>query len=230
MVSELLQSNENFFIFVYGISFIVIGFAIVFKRREIAHFDLTDSFAFLAAFGFLHGFSDLLPLAASIKSLTLQQVKWLSVVKLVTAVISFQFLVYFAFVELAEPKNRLKYFLISLPFGVAINYTVSVNSISNINMAFLVSSYLLGLPSCLFAAASFYRLSTRFRSIGMPLLGQDFAMLGVIFLSYGLLKVWPVYTSFSVVQASGIPVLMLRSLTALIGAFFIVRVLGNFKV
>lgn len=229
MLTDLLESNTDFFILVYGMSFFVISIGIIAKQSEIAHFNLTDSFTVLAVFGLLHGVSDLMPLVSDILRLSSGLLRELSIAKLVIGIISFQFLAYFALMELADAKNRLQYFFMASPIVIAIHYLIAANITTDVRLAYTVSSYFFAIPSSLLAAASFGRLSARFRQIDMLSLSRDFLVLAAVFLAFAALKTLPVYSSFGEIEVSGVPVLILRSLTAFIGAFFIIRVLSAFK-
>lgn len=222
--------NVNFLILIYGLSFFVISIGILVKRREIAHFGLTDSFLVLAIFGVFHGVADLMPLLPRLVVMSAQTTDAFRIAKLLVSILSFQFLFYFAFIELTSSDIRLRWFIYLSPFVIGLHYLIAANMLQNVNVAYQLTAYLLAMPGSLLAGLGFVRLSARFRALEMPHLATDLLILAAVFVVFGILKFWPVYSGFGVFGTWGLVILILRTAAALVSAFFVVRVLGAFRV
>ncbi len=229
-LSEILSNtNVSFIQFLYGVSFITIAGGILLKRREIAHFGLTDSFVVLAVFGIFHGLADLLPLFPMNFELPATLVSNLSVGRLLVSILSFQFLLYFAFVELTRPEIRLRWLLYLSPLVIGVHYVIAANMLVNLRIAYRITGVFLAFPSSLLASMAFAKLSSRFRAIDVPHLARDFLVLSAAFVAFGLLKLWPTYSSLGVLTPEGVLILMARALLAMTSAIYVVKALSAFK-
>lgn len=229
MTMDWLDTNINFFILIYGLSFFSIPIAIFHKRWEIAHFNLTDNFIGLAAFGALHGIADLMPLIPRYLDLAQQQIKYVATAKIFVDMISYQFLAHFAVAELTDQKTRLKTLFLFSPVVITIYFFVGMTIVYSTKQAYYASLYLLALPSIALAVVSFLSLSKRFRDVDMHLLARDLFALALVFLIYALTKLWPAYSSFGVMLPSGALPMVFRAATAFAAALLTARALNAFK-
>ncbi len=226
---DWLDSNINYIILIYGLSFFSIPIGIFLKRREIAHFNLTDNFMGLAAFGALHGIADLMHLIPSYIDLSHLQIKYVAAIKILVDMISFQFLAHFAVAELTDQKTRYKTFFILSPAVISVYFIVGMTIVNSTKQAFYASLYLIALPSIALAVVSFLSLSKRFFAIDANSLGKNFFSLAVIFMLYALTKLWPVYSSFGVIHSKGALPMLFRTAIAFTAALLTARVLNAFK-
>ena len=55
MVRNIFTNNQEIIIFIYGLTFFVMGLAIALQSHHSSHLDLAHNLNWLAAFGFVHG-------------------------------------------------------------------------------------------------------------------------------------------------------------------------------
>ena len=55
-LTEFFELNREIILFVYGLVFFILGFAIVLQTRQSSRLDLARNLRWLAAFGIAHGF------------------------------------------------------------------------------------------------------------------------------------------------------------------------------
>ncbi len=66
--------NRDIFIFIYGLTFLVLGLAIALQSRHSSRLDLARNLSWLAAFGFTHGLHELGDLFIPIQKPTIKAI------------------------------------------------------------------------------------------------------------------------------------------------------------
>ncbi len=234
---------------VYGLAFYSMGLALLLEGRRGSDLRLRRALRPLAAFAFLHAFSEwieaydrlgLLPGQGAAPSL------WNAIL---LAILAFSFLSLAAFGAqlLAADENRRRLSLL-VPIVLAaiwgIGLLVFRNYFSLGGGLFEASEawtrYIIAVPASLLAAAGLVAQQRAFRRAGMVRFGRDCLWAAIAFVWYGLIG--QVFVPMSPLPPSnvinqelflstfGFPVQLLRAAAAVIIAIFVTRVLRSFDV
>src|SRR5512141_1834173 len=57
-LTDFFNLNRDIILFIYGLVFFILGFAIILQARQSSRLDLARSLRWLAAFGILHAFNE----------------------------------------------------------------------------------------------------------------------------------------------------------------------------
>lgn len=114
--------NRPIIIFVYGLTFFVLGLAIALQSRRYSRLDLARSLPWLAAFGFAHGFTEWGDLFVPIQStwVSLPELTLLQSVQLLLLASSFACLFEFG-VTILRPSRQTR-LLHALPLGLLVGW------------------------------------------------------------------------------------------------------------
>lgn len=244
---EFFFVNRPIVLFVYGLTFFVMGFAVFLQSRRHSRLRLARDLYWLAAFGTLHGVHEwgamFIPIQASYTPRVF--IDLLQTIQVILLALSFVCLLMFGAVTLERRYPRLKKFVVIVAviwgagFWLAFYFQPTIESwhlLSNV-----WARYLLGLPGSLLAAYGLhYQAQTDIAPLNVRHIYQTLRFAGGALLAYGFfggLIVPPVdffpasllnYRLFE--EGIGIPVQVLRSCTGLILAVTIIRALEIFEI
>lgn len=244
---EFFFVNRPIVLFVYGLTFFVMGFAVFLQSRRYSRLRLARDLYWLAAFGILHGVHEwgamFIPIQASYTPRVF--IDLLQTIQVVLLALSFVCLLMFGAVTLERRYPWLKKFVVIVAviwgagFWLAYYFQPTIESwhlLSNV-----WARYLLGLPGSLLAAYGLrYQAQTDIAPLNIRHIYQTLRFAGGALLAYaffGGLIVPPAdffpasilnYRLFE--EGLGIPVQVLRSFTGLILAVTIIRALEIFEI
>lgn len=246
-IREFFSINYTNVLFVYGLTFFLMGFAIFLQSRRHSRLTLARDLRWLAAFGVIHGLHEwgeiFIPIQMSyMPASTIQLLETLQVILLA---VSFMCLLIFGAVTLGElaPWLIKAVILLGIVWGagwivslMVVDYVPGWNILSNI-----WARYLLCLPGSLLAAAGLvYQSRTRIIPLKIGHAHQALYLAALLLVGYacfaGLVvpddDFFPAnvlnYSLFS--QALGIPVQVSRSFLGFFLALVIIRALEVFEV
>jgi signal transduction histidine kinase len=247
-LSEFFNLNREIILFVYGLVFFILGFAIVLQARQSSRLDLARSLRWLAAFGITHAFNEwgdlFIPIQSHYLSPILVNLLW--VIQLLLLGISFACLFEFG-VAVLRPLGRARWlhgfaagiFLawIFVIFFLVLPLTPDEQTWHQVSSA--LARYFIGFPGGLLAAYGL-RVHTlqRIKPLNVPIIVRTLRFAGFSLGIYAVLAglIVPQVPFFpgnllntqTFTQAIGIPVLVFRSLISLIIAVAIIRALEVF--
>jgi signal transduction histidine kinase len=245
---EFFQLNRELILFVYGLGFFILGFAIILQARQSSRLDLARSLQWLAAFGITHAFNEWGDLFIPIQAGYLSQValRALNVLQLILLAVSFACLFEFG-VAVLNPSGRARW-LHSLAGGLLLGWTFLVfffllplvpDKLVWHDTANALARYLIGFPGGMLAAYGL-RLHTlqRIKPINVPSIVRNLQIAGISLGIYALLGglIPPPVPFFpgsllnteSFEQIVGVPAVVFRSLISLIIAVAVIRALEVF--
>lgn len=249
-LSEFFEINHQIILFIYGLVFFVLGFAIILQTRQSSRLELARSLRWLAAFGITHGFFEWGDLFIPIQAGYLSQptMNFLYSAHLLLLAISFTFLFEFGLTVL-RPHKRTRWFHGLSPAlltgWLIVSFMILPATMTNENLihntANALSRYFIGFPGGLLAA---YGLRThtlqRIRPLNVPQIVRTFRVAGVslgIYAVLGGLIPPPVHffpgnlvNTATFTAMIGIPPWIFRSVIATVIAFTIIRALEVFDV
>jgi signal transduction histidine kinase len=243
------QTTFLFVYFFYGLSFFTMSVVISLEVRRCSDSRLRLALYFLAGFGIIHGafeWMDLFQNMCSLATALRGSLSWESL-HLVILAISFVLLSIFGSTLLTPKENNLR-INVFVPLILVFVWSVGLLILSRnfpLSAGFwqvgdVWTRYVLAIPSALLACLGLIMQQREFRRVGMAQFGQDSLWAAVAFGWYGL--VGQVFTSPSplppsnvlntalFMQVFGFPVQILRALSALAVAVFVIRFLRSFEV
>lgn len=217
----------------YSLGFFVIFLAIMLQRGYTAHFELADSFMFLAGFGLMHGIGDFLVVLPSILGNVRDFEPTIRLISKYFNAVSFMFLYLFGltvFLERITIKDKIRWGVYMAPIITLVLFIIAVNPFKDVVSSEAVYRLFLGFPSSLLAALALIKTSGRFSELKLSKIVFDFRGAAAGFLFYAIFTglFFVSYPESSMVL--GIPVQLLRALSAMVIAFFTIRFLAVFKV
>ncbi|MFN8434663.1 MAG: histidine kinase [Anaerolineales bacterium] len=246
-LSEFFKLNREIILFVYGLVFFLLGFAIVLQTRRSSRLDLARNLRWLAAFGITHGlyeWGDLfIPIQGEYLSNTTMKVLYL--IHKVLLAISFACLLEFGFVVLPNSKKvkglHWQTLLLLVSWSILV-FVISPGEFDDIKWRWhsnALARYLIGFPGGLLAAYGL-RAHTyqRIKPLNVPNIVWMFKIAGMSLAIYAVVGgaiVPPVdffpgnilnVDTFTV--WTGIPPLVFRSLVGMLIAFTLIRALEVF--
>jgi len=222
--------------FIYGLSFFVLGVAILIYPKRNSVFALAPHLNLIAWFGVTHGFNEWLDMFILIQAPN--SILFLEVLRAVLLPGSFLFLVQFGVTSIVQAKER--YALLKLlPFVLALFWIVTVSaSHDRFLMGDIWARYLIGLPGALLTSYALGLHLAQLRETKLTGVIKNLKFMIVVFLIYGLLagavvkKAWFVpasvlnYAIFQ--QMLGLPIQIFRACCASLLAYSTLRVLRIF--
>jgi signal transduction histidine kinase len=250
---DLFSINRDIILFLYGQVFFVMGLAIALQSRRYSRLDLARSLQWLAAFGIIHGLHEWGDLFIPLQSAYLSQpvVRALNLAHLVTLGISFACLFEFGMSLLRSlATKQLGPALRWLPLAVLLTWLgvifflllpVMPDFAEWQRTANALARYFIGFPGALLAAYGLRRHALeRIAPLGVPHIVQSLRVAGfalVLYAIVGGLIVPPVpffpgswLNTATFWEATGLPVLLFRSVIGLVLAITIIRTLEVFDV
>jgi signal transduction histidine kinase len=253
LLRELFTINHDVILFGYGQVFFVMGLAIALHSRRYSRLDLARSMQWLAAFGIIHGIHEwgdlFIPL--QIPYLGQPALRALNIAQLLSLGVSFACLFEFGMSLLRSLiGKRLEAALRWLPFGaLLVWFAVSFFALLPLMPDYAVwqrtsnalARYCIGLPGALLAAYGLRRHALeRITPLGVPHIVQSLRIAGFALLFYavaGGLIVPPVpflpgnwLNTTNFFEATGLPILVIRSVVGLVLAVTVIRALEIFDV
>ncbi len=248
-LSEFFELNREIILFVYGLVFFILGFAIILQTRQSSRLDLAHRLRWLAGFGIAHGFYEwgdlFIPIQAHYLSETTMQILYL----LHKILLAISFTCLFEFGIAVLPSSRRKSGIHWESIALFIFWAVIVfiivrpfdpNDIEWRRPANALARYIIGFPGGMLAAYGL-RAHTlkRIKPLNVPKIVQMFRLAGFslgIYALVGGLVVPPVdFFPGNIVNTDtftewvGMPPLFFRSLVGMIIAFTLIRALEVFS-
>ncbi len=249
---QFFIANYEIFLFLYGQVFFVMGLAIVLQSRRYSQLDLARSLSWLGAFGIIHGIYEwgdiLIPLQTTYLSELL--LRLLSFIYLLLLSASFACLFAFGVLllhSLISPK--IVAWLRWMPLLSFTGWFLFAIGVLNSGRDFgewqrianAASRYLIGFPGAMLTAYALRRHALeRIAPLGVPQIVNSLRISGIAVALYGVFAglivpripyvpaIWINSATFQ--DWTGIPVILLRSLTGLVLLVTIVRALEVFDV
>ncbi len=236
--------------FFYGLAFFSMGLALFVESGRASELGFARSMRLLAAFGFLHGIHEWLDMTAQGVSYYHHQplYEWLQWLKLAILVTSFVALLLFGeqLLTHSRPKHQPSW---RLTLTALVWYTVScvyvriafhLDEMAWMNVADVLSRYILGIPSGLLACWTLWQERKIFRERGMDLYVRDLTIAGLSLALYGIIgqfitrpsEIFPstIINSEIFLNVIGFPIQLFRAVMATIVAISMIRVLRALEV
>jgi signal transduction histidine kinase len=244
---EFFLLNRQIVLFVYGLTFFVMGLAIFLQSRRHSRLRLARDLHWLAAFGLLHGIHEwgaiFIPIQAAYLPLVI--IHLLQTIQIVLLALSFLCLLMFGAVTLEPRYPGLKKLV--LLFGViwGISFWLALYILPTPDnwhhLSDIWGRYLLGLPGSLLAAYGLrYQAQMDVAPLGISHIYRTLGVAGAALVAYaffGGMVVFPAdffpanvlnYLLFE--HTIGIPVQVMRSTVGLILSIAIIRALEVFEI
>jgi signal transduction histidine kinase len=247
--SEFFEINREIILFVYGLVFFLLGFAIILQTRQSSRLDLARNLRWLAAFGITHGFYEWGDLFIPIQAEYLSETTMRSLYLLHKILLAVSFACLFEFGIAVLPSSRPArgphWVSIALLVFWAIIVFFVLNPVDPNNSewrrpANALARYFIGFPGGMLAAYGL-RAHTlqRIRPLDVPKIVQMFRIaglsLGVYAVVGGLVVPRVDFFPGNIVNTGtftefvGVPPLFFRSLVGMIIAFTLIRALEVFS-
>lgn len=243
---DVFQVNRPIVLFVYGLTFFVMGLAVFLQSRRHSRLRLARDLYWLAAFGVLHGIYEWGAMFIPIQAAYSPQIfiDLLQTFQMLLLALSFVCLLMFGAVTLERRYPWLKKLVLlaallwCIGFWLAF-YFLPVDSWQTLSNIW--ARYLLGLPGSLLAAYGLrYQAKTNVAPLKIGHIYQTLRFAGGALLAYAFfggavvppMDFFPAnFLNYPLFDHSlGIPVQVLRSLTGLILAITIIRALEIFEI
>ena len=247
-MGELFSQNIIVVYFFYGLSFFVMGLAILLEFGHSSKLDFARALGLLIGFGLIHGSHEWLEMFLLIRDQISGPftASWILPVRLIALAASFLFLIAFGARLISGVENRRLYiamlstitaiWVIGL-LGVLFNQSTSQ---TRAIAADVYTRYALAIPGAILVVWGLILQRRKFIKIGMPSIGRDVLLAAIAFGLYGM--VGQLFASPSIIFPSeylnsevflrwfGFPVQVFRAATAIMAAIFIIRSLRAFEV
>jgi signal transduction histidine kinase len=248
---EFFDLNQTIILFVYGQVFFVLGLAITWQSRRHSRLDLARSLGWLGAFGLAHGLHEwgdiFIPIQA--EYLSPAWIETLLLLQVCLLALSFAFLFQFGVETLRPLHPNLRWIqvvpaVLLIVWAFAFLWTSQVlrwDAGQEVVYANVWARYLLALPGALVAALGLRQQTRqRIQLQGFSHIARTFQIAGLALVAYAIfagLFVPPapffpasVINAEAVVNLSGVPPQVLRSLAGLVLVIAVVRGLEIFDV
>lgn len=248
-ISAFFVRNIIVVFFFYGLTFFVMGLALLLASRRQSEFRFAAAIRPLAAFGILHGLHEWYEMYQKYAALTGGYIPslWDEMARLVLLSTSFVALVAFGVALLnpsdTDPRRRylpLLGMVILWTLGTAIvAWRFQPATIDLIAVADALARYSLGIPGALLGTWALMAQQRTFREHNMPQFGRDLVWcaaalflfgVGQIFVRPTLLIPTQLISSTLFLQWFGIPVQLFRAAMAVVMTFYMVHALRAFEV
>lgn len=247
-MAEFFTRNIIIVYFFYGLSFFVMGLAILLEFGHSSKLDFARALRPLIGFGLVHGSHEWFEMFMLIRERTSEPLTagWVLPVRLSALAISFLCLIAFGARLIAGPGKRKLYLgMLSTITAIWIIGLLGVlfsESTSQIRVvaADVYTRYALAIPGALLTFWGLIIQRRKFIQIGMSSIGRDVLLAAVAFVLYG--GIGQLFSSPSIIFPSaylnsqvflqwfGFPIQVFRAITATMAAVFITRSLRAFEV
>jgi signal transduction histidine kinase len=247
-LSEFFASNKEITLFIYGLGFFILGFAIILQVQQYSKLELARSLRWLAAFGITHAFNEWGELFIPIQTdhLSGMTIRLLFALQLILLAVSFALLFEFG-ISVLRPFTRLNW-LRWIPTALLvawmfISFFILLPPAPDHNDWYrtvtALARYFIGFPGGLLAAYGLrYHALMRIKPLNVPAIFSNLQIAGILLGVYAFLGGFippPVHffpgnilNTSTFEQAIGIPVVIFRTLVSLIIAFYVIRSLEVF--
>ncbi len=246
-IRQFFIVNRPIVLFVYGLTFFVMGLAIFLQSRRHSRLRLARDLYWLATFGILHGIYEWGAMFIPIQSAYMPRlyIDLLSTIQAILLALSFMCLLQFGAVTLEHRHPWLKKGVILFGIIWGVGFWLTFYLIPSIESWRLESNiwarYLLGLPGSLLAAYGLrYQAQTNIAPLNIGYIYKTLRVAGGALLAYAIFGglivpangFFPANTlNYTLVENTiGIPVQVFRSLTGLVLAVAIIRALEIFEI
>jgi signal transduction histidine kinase len=235
--------------FVYGLAFFCMGLAVALEAGRGPEARLRHAIRPLAGFGLIHGTHEWLEMFLGLGLLPFQNVAGMAWDGLRLSLLAFSFLSLSAFgASLLSPNDRIRRVSMLVPLALAAVWGFGVFALRGRfpfrqdlwDAAEVWTRYALAIPSGLLASAGLVAQQRAFRREGMAQFGQDslwaaiafawYGVIGQVFTRHSLLSPSNLVNQDLFLQTFGFPVQLLRAVTAVVAAVFVIRFLRSFEV
>lgn len=246
-ISEFFDLNREIILFVYGLVFFLLGFAIILQTRQSSRLDLARNLRWLAAFGIAHGFYEWGDLFIPIQGEYLSEatMRVLYFVHKILLSVSFACLFEFGIAVLPSSKKVRGFHPLSIAvFAVWVLIAFFIFPGDPIDrewrrIANAFARYFIGFPGGMLAAYALRNHTLqRIIPLNVPKIVQMFRVAGIslgVYAVVGGLVVPPVdffpgniVNTDTFTELIGAPPLVFRSLVGMVTAFTIIRALEIF--
>ena len=248
-LSKFFELNREIILFVYGLVFFILGFAIVLQTRQSSRLDLARSLRWLSGFGIAHGFYEwgdlFIPIQANYLNGTTMRILYL----LHKILLAISFACLFEFGLSVYPSNRRKFrwhwesillFLFWMVLVLIVDRPFDPNEIEWRRTANALARYFIGFPGGVLAAYGLRaHILVRIKPLNVPRIVQMFRIAGLCLVFYAIvggLVVPPVdFFPGNLVNTKtfekffGVPPLVFRSLVGLIISITVIRAMEIFS-
>lgn len=233
--------------FFYGLAFFCMGLLVAIEGGQAADPRLRKALRPLAGFGLVHGTHEWIEMFQFIdRSLGIPEPPYISIGRIAILGISFVSLAAFGSYLLAPTEKAQRYILL-IPLGLEAIWAFGILTLKGQYsaeemwiIADVWTRYTLAIPSSLLALSGLIAQQRIFRKAGMLTFGRDalwaavafgwYGLVGQIFVKQSLLPPSTVVNQDLFLEVTGFPVQLLRALTAVGAAVFIIRFLRSFQV
>jgi signal transduction histidine kinase len=232
--------------FFYGLAFFSMGLIIVQEVDRCLDRRLRIALWFLAAFGIVHGIHEWYEMFEAIRVITGGGIPR-EIIRLGLLALSFVSLAAFGSMLLSKDELSLRLTLL-IPLTLAAIWSFGVLSMLGQHplapplwdMIDSWTRYVIAIPAALLACAGLIIQQREFRRVGLAQFGRDALWAAIAFAWYGLAgqiftrpsMLWPsshINTELFI-DIFGFPVQLLRAVTAVVAAVFVIRFLRSFEV
>ena len=249
-LTEFFEINHQPILFIYGLVFFVLGFAIILQTRQSSRLELARSLRWLAAFGITHGFFEWGDLFIPLQAAYLEEttIRLLYDLHLVLLAGSFVCLLEFGLVTLYPLRNGAHFHWLSpvlFSTWLAVSFFIlpifSGETLVDHGVANALARYFIALPAGLLAAYGL-RVHTleRILPLNVPVIVRTFGVASIALAIYAILGglIPPAINFFpgnilnteTFTTAVGAPPWVFRSIVAAIITVTIIRALEVFDV
>ena len=244
-----MTSSLAFIFFGYGLAFFSMGLLIVLEVSRGPEARLRHALRPLAGFGLIHAAHEWLDMFKVMGLLPGQSYALLGWETLRLDLLAFSFISLSAFgASLLSPTDRSRRLSLLTPlmmtaiwgFGILVFRGRYASEQDLWAVAEVWTRYVLGIPAALLAAAGLVAQQRAFRQAGMAQFGRDSLWAAVAFAWYGVvgqlfaqsspLPPSNIINAALFAQVFGVPIQLIRALTAVVASFFVVRFLRSFEV
>jgi signal transduction histidine kinase len=247
-MAEFFTRNIIIVYFFYGLSFFVMGFAVLLEFGHSSKLDFARALRPLVGFGLVHGCHEWFEMFLIIQERISRPVvsAWILPIRLSALAISFLFLIAFGARLIAGPgKPKLYLGMLSATTAIWIIGLLGITSNTSISQVRVVAAdvytrYALAIPGAVLTAWGLLIQRKKFIEAGMSGFGNDVMLAALAFILYG--GIGQLFSSPSVIFPSnvlnsavfldifGFPIQVFRAITASMAAVFITRSLRAFEV
>ncbi|MBI4688198.1 MAG: hypothetical protein HY756_10560 [Nitrospirae bacterium] len=221
--------------FFYGLAFFLLGLFIVFKETKTSDLKLASHLWLLAWFGFTHGVHEWLDLYLLLQGryIPAHEMFWVKLITLFTVFLSFLFLLLFGMALISSTGNNRKGWLKSAPvilfsFWVIYLWNTEFSTAAQFfKKADIMVRNTFGFAGGLLTAYGLTAYSHRVKGLSL-FVSKRLFYAGITFLLYSVFA--GLLPSRSALPYLGIPVEVLRGISAVMIAYFIIKALNIFDI
>ena len=168
--------------FIYGLAFFVLGLAILVYPKKPSVFKLADDIWLIAAFGLLHGINEWLDMFLAFGKPFPPDI--LKIIRLVTLVGSFLFLLRFGTKVISEKIKKYRFVQVLPIIFLAAWIIIIVISKSRLLMGDIFARYLLCVPGTFLTALGLFLQTPQFKQTKLPVATRDLRLAAIAFILY----------------------------------------------